>query len=149
MNRPFQLSITIAIFVLSGTMLWSAKVNAESANITASSLHSSTQIVALIGQNSVDSACSGVALSATSSGCPDESGTINSILGDIINILGIVVGIAAVLMLVVGGFKYITSGGDSSKTASARNTVIYSIIGLVIAVMAQVLVHFVLFRVSS
>jgi len=47
-------------------------------------------------------------------------------------------------MVVMGGFKYITSGGDGQKAAGAKNTLVYAVIGLVIAALAQVLVQFVI-----
>ncbi len=55
-----------------------------------------------------------------------------------------VIGIVAVVMIMVGGFKYVTAGGDSSNITSAKHTIIYALIGLVIVAMAQFLVQFVL-----
>lgn len=60
-----------------------------------------------------------------------------------------IVGLIAVIMLIVGGLKYITSGGDSNKVSSAKNTIIYALIGLVIVALAQVIVHFVLQKTSE
>ena len=45
-------------------------------------------------------------------------------------------------MIMVGGFKYITSGGDSGKISSAKATIIYALVGLVIVAMAQFIVRF-------
>jgi hypothetical protein len=59
------------------------------------------------------------------------------------------VGIIAVLMIIIGGFKYITSGGESSNISGAKNTIIYAIIGLVIVALAQIIVHFVVNKVTS
>jgi hypothetical protein len=50
----------------------------------------------------------------------------------------------AVIMIIYGGFRYITSGGDSNRVGSAKNTLIYAIIGLIIVALAQLIVHFVL-----
>jgi ABC-type Fe3+ transport system permease subunit len=61
-----------------------------------------------------------------------------------VSILSIVVGVAAIIMIIVSGFRYITSGGDSNRVSSAKNTLIYAVIGLAIAVIAQVLVNFVI-----
>jgi hypothetical protein len=49
-------------------------------------------------------------------------------------------------MIVLSGFKYITSGGDANKVSSAKSSLVYAIIGLVIVVLAQVIVHFVIIR---
>jgi hypothetical protein len=47
-------------------------------------------------------------------------------------------------MIIIGGFRYITSGGDSGSVSSAKNTVLYAIVGLIIVALAQVIVRFVL-----
>lgn len=87
-----------------------------------------------------------LSLDDSKTNCKVEGGTtrINNLISDAINILSIVVGIIAVIMIVVGGFKYVTSGGDSSNITSAKNTIIYAIIGLVFVALAQFLVQFVL-----
>ncbi len=72
------------------------------------------------------------------------SGKLTGIIKTIINIVSVIVGVVAVIMIVFGGLKYITSGGDSSNVSSAKNTIIYAIIGLVIVALAQFIVRFVL-----
>ncbi len=67
----------------------------------------------------------------------------------VVNILSIVVGIVAVIMLIFGGFRYITSGGESNSVSSAKNTLLYAIVGLVIVFLAQVIVHWVLNTTSQ
>lgn len=62
----------------------------------------------------------------------------------IVNLLSIIVGVVAVIMIIVGGFRYITSGGESGNVSGAKNTLIYAIVGLVIVALAQFIVHFVL-----
>jgi hypothetical protein len=85
------------------------------------------------------------------SDCPDASGTggINALLKKVVNVISAIVGVVAVVMIIVGGFKYITSGGDSNNVSGAKNTIIYAIIGLVIVALAQVIVHFVLNNANS
>ena len=65
-------------------------------------------------------------------------------IATVVTILSWVVGIVSIIMILVGGLKYITSGGDSNKVGAAKGTIIYALIGLAIAGLAQVLVHFVL-----
>ena len=72
----------------------------------------------------------------------------NSIVEDIINIFSWIVGVVSVIMVIFGGFRYITSGGDAGKVTSAKNTIVYALVGLVIAALAQVLVLFVLGNVT-
>jgi cytochrome bd-type quinol oxidase subunit 2 len=87
----------------------------------------------------------------TSCQAGNENGnsSFQALLTDAVNIFSLVVGIVAVIMIIVGGFKYITSGGESSKVSSAQSTILYAIVGLVIVVLAQVIVHFVLNRANS
>jgi hypothetical protein len=69
---------------------------------------------------------------------------IQDIVTLIINVISVIVGIVAVIMIIWGGFKYITAGGDSGNVTTARNTIIYAIVGLVIVALAQFIVQFVL-----
>lgn len=62
----------------------------------------------------------------------------------IINVILGVVGFVAVVMIIVGGISFITSQGDSGKVTKAKNTVLYGIIGLVVALLAFAIVNFVL-----
>lgn len=77
------------------------------------------------------------------------STSINSIIKTVVNIFSVVVGIVAVIMIIVGGFRYITSGGDSNNVSGAKNTIIYAIIGLVVVALAQFIVQFVLNKVTN
>ncbi|MBN1374181.1 hypothetical protein JW962_02495 [Candidatus Dojkabacteria bacterium] len=52
--------------------------------------------------------------------------------------------LVAVVMLIYGGLAYIISTGDSQKTEKAQNTIIYSLVGLVIVGLAWLLVEFIL-----
>ncbi len=61
----------------------------------------------------------------------------------LINTMIYVVGTVATLMIIVGGLRYVLSGGDASQTKSAKDTILYSIIGVVIALMAYAIVNFV------
>lgn len=74
---------------------------------------------------------------------------VSSLVATIINIMSLIVGVAAVIMLIVAGIRYVTSGGDSNTISEAKNTIIYALVGLVVAALAQVLVKFVLQRVTT
>ena len=149
MSRLLQLILkTAAPVLLSSIFLFGAKAAAEPTLASAVTPNSATQYVALIGQNSVNAACQGISLSGNP--CSTKSAdSIDSLLSTVINILSIVVGIISVIMIIVGGLKYVTSGGEASKTASARNTIIYAVIGIAVAVLAQLLVHFVLNKANT
>ncbi len=55
-----------------------------------------------------------------------------------------IIGAIAVLMMVIGGLRYVLSAGDATATANAKNTILYAAVGLVIAAMANAIVNFVL-----
>lgn len=77
-------------------------------------------------------------------GCPSDLFGDTGIFKQITNTILYIVGIVAVVMLIVGGIKYVISGGDSKKVTDAKNTVLYAIIGLVIAFLAFAIVNFVI-----
>jgi hypothetical protein len=84
--------------------------------------------------------------------CSSSGGSgksVDSLLKNVVNIVSAVVGVIAVIMIIVGGLRYITSGGDTSKVSGAKNTLLYAIIGLVIVALAQIIVHFVLSQSSA
>jgi ABC-type Fe3+ transport system permease subunit len=83
-----------------------------------------------------------------SGGTCNSAGVTNTV-AQAVNILSLIVGIAAIIVIIVSGLRYITSGGDSAKVGAAKNTLIYALIGVAIAALAQFLVHFVLNRASS
>lgn len=89
------------------------------------------------------SACSGLK-EVSGSGCKDAGASLSTTINTVVNLLVIVVGVAAVIMVIMSGLKYITSAGDAQKVASAKSTLIYAVVGLVIVALAKVIVHFVL-----
>jgi hypothetical protein len=60
-----------------------------------------------------------------------------------------VVGIIAVVMIIVGGLRYITSAGNDTGVAAAKKTILYALIGLVVVALAQIIVQFVLNKSTS
>lgn len=74
----------------------------------------------------------------------DSGDRANELIRLIINIFSAIVGVISVIMIIIGGAKYITSGGNDSNVAGAKNTIMYAIIGLIIVALAQVIVQFVL-----
>lgn len=87
-------------------------------------------------------ACNTLSSINGSEGCGSTG--LNNVIRAIVNILSFVVGIVSVIMIIIGGIKFVTSGGDSNAVSSAKSTIIYALIGLVIVVLAQTIVHIVL-----
>ena len=73
----------------------------------------------------------------------------NGVFKQVTNTILYIVGIIAVIMLIIGGIRYVTSGGDAKKVTDAKNTVLYAIIGLVIAFLAFAIVNFVISALPS
>lgn len=72
-----------------------------------------------------------------------KTDSVDKLVVDITGILMWILGIVAVIMIVIGGFKYVTSNGDANAIQSAKNTILYSVIGLVVAILGQTIVKFV------
>lgn len=79
----------------------------------------------------------------------DAQEKVNDLIIDIINIFSVIVGVVSVIMIIIGGLKYITSGGDSGNVTGAKNTILYAIIGLVVVALAQIIVKFVLSKINT
>lgn len=86
--------------------------------------------------------CAGAGLAGAN--CGDQGAGLTNVVKNVINILSIIIGITAVIMIILAGLKYVMSAGDTSAIASAKHTVLYAIVGLVIVAMSQVIVGFVL-----
>lgn len=71
----------------------------------------------------------------------------NGVIVRATRLVAIVAGFASVVIIIIGGINFTLSGGDSSKTTSARNTIINAAVGLVIIVLAQAIITFVVSRV--
>ena len=73
---------------------------------------------------------------------------VDKYLKNIINFLLMVVGVLAVVMIIISAFKFATSAGDSAKLTSAKNTLLYSVIGLAVALASFWIVNTVLKEVG-
>ena len=69
---------------------------------------------------------------------------VEGIVNRIINVLLSVAGVIAVLMLIIGGIRYVISGGDSNAVQGAKKTIMYAIVGLVVIFLSFAAVNFVI-----
>lgn len=81
------------------------------------------------------------------SGIPKTPAT-ESTLKIILNVVLSISGAVAVLMVVISGFRFITSQGNPNETAKARNGIVFSVIGILVTLFAFSLVNFVIFKVQ-
>lgn len=89
-------------------------------------------------------------IGSTDCGTTNTNGgtNVNTLIRTTINLFSAVVGIVAVIMILVSGFKYITAAGDAAKVTSAKSTLVYALVGLVIVALAQAIVKFVLSKTT-
>ncbi|KKW02981.1 MAG: hypothetical protein UY35_C0009G0024 [Candidatus Saccharibacteria bacterium GW2011_GWC2_48_9] len=86
-------------------------------------------------------------LGSSSAFCASKKDSVSGTNGFakiVTNILLFLVGTAAVIMIILGGIKYTTSNGDPSQIKSAKDTILYSVVGLIVAIMAWGIVTFVI-----
>lgn len=89
------------------------------------------------------------AQAAQCDGCPENLFGDTGVFRQITNVILYIAGIVVVVMLIIGGIRYVVSGGDSKKVTDAKNTVLYAIIGLVICFLAFAIVNFVISSLPS
>lgn len=87
--------------------------------------------------------------------CAAPTGASGTLFGDgsiftkIVNVLLFIIGAVAVIMLIVGGIRYTVSGGKSDEVTAAKNTILYAIVGIVVAFLAYAVVNWVLTSLSA
>ncbi len=97
--------------------------------------------VAVAQQTTQEAACE--AINGTA-GCTKKNADLNTLAATIINVLSLVVGVIAIIMIIVAGAKYIASGGEAGKVKQAKDALMYALIGLVVVALAQFMVRVVL-----
>ncbi len=98
--------------------------------------------------NSENPALAG-AEAARADGMPAELIGTDGVFTKITNTILYAVGIISVIMLILGGIRYVVSGGDSKKVTDAKNTIMYAIIGLIVAILSYAIVNFVISAVGG
>jgi hypothetical protein len=97
--------------------------------------------------NSTNTATTNGGVDCADSGVNDDS--VKKLAAKITNTFSIIVGAASVIMIIYGGFRYVTSGGESGRVGAAKNALLYAIVGLAIVALAQLIVHFVLAQATT
>ena len=104
----------------------------------------STAPAALAGTSVLGEACKDNATSVICQQSTDANTKTDKFVTDLIGLLLFAIGIIAVIMIIIGGIRYVTSNGDSSQVTSAKNTILYAVVGLVVALLAYAIVNFVI-----
>ena len=122
----------IILPIMAGIVLMFGQVGVASAASTCKDTGAKGEVLQGVGQ--------------TGTNCSDAG--VENTVKVVVSILSYIIGVLAVIMIMVGGFKYITSSGDSNAVANAKNTIVYALVGIVIAALAQFFVRFVLNNVK-
>ena len=91
--------------------------------------------------NAIDVACQE---SGSSSAVCDNDTSVGDVIGIVVNTLLFVVGLISVIMIIIGGIRYTISAGDTGAVTGAKNTILYAVVGLVVAFVAYAIVNWVL-----
>lgn len=91
-------------------------------------------------------ACNG---NSSSTVCKGRQDSLVVFWQRIINTLLFLVGTVAVIMIIIGGIRYTVSNGDQAAITGAKNTILYAVVGLVVAIMSFAIVNFVLSRLGA
>jgi hypothetical protein len=93
------------------------------------------------------SACEGSGGTWGGGNCTQGTRTVTGTIKSVGNILVFLTGAISVLMIIIGGVRYALSGGDQGTITSAKNTILYAVVGVIISVAAYAIVNFVLSNV--
>lgn len=88
--------------------------------------------------------CENIPDSAVCQSAGEDGDDLPSMAEIVVNTLLLVLGMVAVIMIIVGGFRYTLSRGEASEVKVAKDIILYAIIGLIVAIMAYAIVNFVL-----
>lgn len=80
----------------------------------------------------------------TSIGGDEDQPKLEDGIKSIVNLMLFILGAIAVIMIIIGGIRYATSNGDASAVKGAKDTILYSVIGLIVAILAYAIVNFVI-----
>lgn len=99
-----------------------------------------------------NAACEGVGIvdsAGANQSCTTGTGTnrLSTTLSTVLNIISLIAGVIAVIMIIISGVRFMTSGGDPQQAGSARQALIYAVVGIVIVALSQVIVRFVISKI--
>ena len=91
-----------------------------------------------------DSVTDGINAANGGKECTGKNCTLGATVKTVTDVLLFIVGAVAVITIILGGIRYVTSNGDSTQITAAKNTILYSVIGLVVALLAYAIVNFII-----
>ncbi len=152
-TRQLIINLAVLLSVVFGmTMFLTQTTNAQGAGAAGAAAAGGVACSGTGSARTKCEACKGTGGTYAGDTCNDDTGgatedKVANISADVVNIFSFVVGVVAVIMIIIGGFKYVVSSGDANNISSAKNTILYAIVGLVIVAFAQIIVRYVLNRI--
>ena len=116
------------------------KITTLTTSITASVIVAASNLSSAFAVMSVQSGANSAKGADQTTDLFGASGTFSTIT----NVLLFIIGAIAVIMIVIGGLRYVISGGDSGQITAAKNTILYAIVGIIVAILAYAAVNFVI-----
>lgn len=106
-------------------------------------------VAAQLGGGGQDLSISTGATAAKGNDQPEELGGERGMFKRITDVMLFIVGAISVIMLIIGGIRYVVSGGDQGAVQSAKNTILYAIVGVIVTILAYAVVNFVISQFAS
>lgn len=75
--------------------------------------------------------------------CGSKTSNVKTVIRPLVNTLLYILGAVAVVVIILGGLLYSTSAGDASRVTTAKNTILYAVVGLIVALLAYAIVNYV------
>lgn len=100
--------------------------------------------VAPVAVNAANSTIANGANSAKGDGQQSNLDGNTGVFKTISDVMLYIIGAISVIMLIIGGIRYVVSGGEQAAVTSAKNTILYSIVGIIVAIVAYAVVNFVI-----
>jgi hypothetical protein len=128
------------------------KIKLSFVSIVALALLGGTALATVGGGSYASAACSGIdcakdgADNVKTGGA--NSSNLDTAIKTITNILLFIIGAVSVIMLIIGGLKYVMSNGSADAIKSAKNTILYAIIGIIVAIAAYAIIEFVVSKLT-
>lgn len=133
MKEKFTARVGVVTAALLAAFMISAPVNVSAATNSALMANAANQVQSGVNQVGGD----------------DNTTQLPEFITSIINVMLYIIGSIAVLMIIIGGIRYVTSNGDQANVKAAKDTIFYAVIGLILAVLAYAIVNFVIQGISS
>ena len=102
-----------------------------------------------LAQEGISEGARGGVNASNTGNVPENIDGNDGLVTKVVNILLWAIGLISVIMIIIGGIRYATSNGDSNAVTAAKNTIMYAVIGLVIAIFAYAIVNFVLVQITG